>query len=281
MIYLTDLGVNFNNLNEYNRAFIDSLNLRGVINIDKNVNLEPVDLSDRTSKFRISKFADPQLGVLMNAIESDPLPIFLNLSNLSHEVSALTSAMCFKQNGRNRVKVILNLDNHKDFDSADCSSDNTDNYLMFSTWGNCVRCRGYKDFISSQDEYKYLIVGSESNHSNAFFDTICDKLSSIDTPFDLYLTIDTDVYKESYTFYGDGFLEYQCVYGSIRNLLETYRGRINLCGVDITGFIDIERGRFNVGPAEKRMLSTEQKKCPNRAEQSHEKIRGLIELIQM
>ena len=54
MIYLTDLGVNFNNLNEYNRAFIDSLNLRGVINIDKNVNLEPVDLSDRTSKFRIS-----------------------------------------------------------------------------------------------------------------------------------------------------------------------------------------------------------------------------------
>lgn len=128
------------------------------------------------------------------------------------------SAMCFKQNGRNRVKVILNLDNHKDFSSIDRGSDKPQNCLEFSTWGDCVRCREYKDFINTQNEYKYFIVGNESRHSNAFFDTIFDKLSSIDTPFDLYLTIDTDVYKESYTFYADGFLEYQCVYDSVRNL---------------------------------------------------------------
>lgn len=167
--------------------------------------------------------------------------IFLINNNLSHEVSALTSALCFKANGIcGNKKVILNFDHHPDGNGKTKSE-----ILKYSNWGNCVALDSYKDLISKGTEYSYIVTDTAKiEEIEQFTDNILNDQNTID----LYVTIDTDVYKRSYTSYGDGFFEQTDILNQLKKIgdyIKQNKGKINFCGGDVTGCPDLTSGFYN------------------------------------
>lgn len=164
--------------------------------------------------------------------------IFLINNNLSHEVSALTSAVCFRNNGNaNNRKVIINFDKHKDY-IYNRFSLNTP--IQYSNWGKCIHCDNYKNFINHGTNYIYLSTDNGMSELEVLINDI--QRNEINT--DLYITVDTDVYKKSCTSYGDGNFEFDIILGYIKKLKYCTGPKINLCGADVTGCADTNSGYY-------------------------------------
>lgn len=166
--------------------------------------------------------------------------IFLINNNLSHEVSALTSAVCFRNNGKdNNRKIIINFDKHKDYVNNQYSSNTP---IQYSNWGKCIHRQDYRNFIDKGKDYIYL----STDEGMSKLEGLIKDIQSNTLNTDLYVTIDTDVYKESCTSYGDGDFDFDDIYEYIRELKNCTGSKVNFCGADVTGCADTISGYYNI-----------------------------------
>lgn len=174
---------------------------------------------------------------LNDNISNNQCYLFLNNNNRSHEISAILSAFCFNKLGRNDTRIILNFDYHPDNEGS------CDNEIKFLNWGNCVNIQMYNDIAKgSVIKYKY-VKGIKKNSIKNEIDAI---FKEIEGKFDLYISIDTDFYKGSCTYYGDGNLEFCELLDAINHIKTNYSNTYHICGADITGLPDKTHGKFGV-----------------------------------
>lgn len=165
--------------------------------------------------------------------------IFLINNNLSHEVSALTSAVCFRNNGKdNNRKIIINFDKHKDYVNNQYSSKTP---IQYSNWGKCIHRDDYKRFINKGTNYCYY----STDDGILKLKKLINEIQNYTLDTDLYITVDTDVYKESCTSYGDGNFDFDVIYEYIRELKNCTGSKVNFCGADVTGCADTISGYYN------------------------------------
>ena len=166
--------------------------------------------------------------------------IFLINNNLSHEVSVLTSALCFRNNGNvNNKKVIINFDKHKDYINSKFALNTP---IQYSNWGKCIHRDDYRNFIDKGINYFYLSTDKGMSELEVLINDI--QRNVINT--DLYITIDTDVYKGSCTSYGDGDFDFDVIFGYIKKLKCCTGSKVNFCGADVTGCADTASGCYNI-----------------------------------
>lgn len=234
MKYLINLGdYNHSNFEEIKKSF----NFE-ILNFQKY--LGAISVTNKQSKLVSDNFSE----MLKEYNEGFGNVFFVN-HNSSHEVSALTSALCFKKNGKQyNEKIILNFDYHSDYSSLEKSE------IKYCNWGVCIHKQSYKKYIDKKDcKYSYYSTDfgngkrkcRDIKELNSIINEICKKQNEID----LYITIDTDVYIKNLTSYGDGVFAFEAILEQLNQLKNTKSCKINFCGADITGYPDIVSGYYN------------------------------------
>lgn len=237
--------------------------------------IESIERADPPEQSQLKVGAIEKL-VTKIALKKNENHIFLINNNLCHEVSALTSALSFIANGEeNRQKVILNYDFH--LDSGDATAPTT---VKFCNWGMCVDLELYKKNIQSSKKGQYITTGKIEKKEA--LEAITNQFAKCEEPIDLYVTIDTDVYKKSYTSYGDGNFEHSDILMQLEKLkkhIENSKGNINFCGGDVTGCIDYNKS-YNIKDGKREYLSKEPKETRDAmSDDANNKILKLLDCL--
>lgn len=228
-MYLIDLGSCFN-VPDY----IDMVEKTNTV-IYMNSFLKSMGNGSEDASYFISGDLEEYVKKLEGIISNNQCHLFLNNNNRSHEISAILSAFCFNKFGQNNTRIILNFDYHPDNEGS------CDNGIKFLNWGNCVKIKKYSDIAKGCVlKYKY-ITGTKKNPIKDEIDGI---LTEMNGNFDLYISIDTDIYKGSCTYYGDGNLEFCELLDAIEHIKKKYSGIYHICGADITGLPDKTNGKY-------------------------------------
>lgn len=215
-------------ISELSRKFNCEKTIRELINKGAVlINMESMNIKFSTSENKV-KYSSLDLESLNNCKLEDS-DIYINTNNLCHNLSAVFSAVNFNKRGKHSIKQILNFDHHQDFGLTE------DSNVAFHTWGKCVNSESYKKYVTNKEnKFVYQVIGVNKGEL---------KPIEISDPTDLYITIDRDVYINSYTSYGDGLYTFSDIYAYIKEMLEKNKEKVNLCGIDITGAPDPEKGK--------------------------------------
>lgn len=241
-----DLG-DFNNMN----SSIDGVLITKTIQLTNF--LTQHQGGEKKSKFKKEFLTRDHIFELWEKIKDDfedKTPIFINNNNLSHEVSLITSFLGFKAKGdQNNNKLVINFDHHQDYNKTEHAVhiESLKNDIQFSTWGNFVSI--FLKDLQIQKEVDYFVFGHQNknpeNEWGKFFEqkisTKIKQFKKTTKLIDIFISIDTDVYKGSCTRYGDGLLYIEQIIDLI-SILKRRNDIFHICGVDITGLPDPEIG---------------------------------------